>query len=190
MTEDRSEIQKVVAGDRQAIRRFIEQYRKLVTHIVFKMIPSEHDREDVCQNVFMKLFENLPGFRFESKMSTWIGRIAYTQSLNFLDKMKVPLFEDLVDEDRTVDSVSAEIADPHDLAEQADTADRIRCEIEKLSPPYRTILTLYHLDEMSYNEIGDIMKLPEGTVKSYLFRARRQLKERLLARYGSEERWQ
>jgi RNA polymerase sigma-70 factor (ECF subfamily) len=190
MAEEWSEIKLVLSGDRQAIRRFVEAYRKLVSHIVFRMIPAERDREDVCQNVFLKVFENLPSFRQDSKLSTWIGRIAYNQCLNYLEKKKVALYDDLESKEGSVDSIATTEATPLDLAEKADMGFRLRQEIAALPIKYRMIVTLYHLDEMSYGEIAAITKLPEGTVKSHLFRARRLLKERLIARYGKEEKWQ
>ena len=67
------------------------------------------------------------------------------------------------------------------------TSEQLRREIGLLPLQYRTIVTLYHLEEMSYQEIGQTMNLPEGTVKSYLFRARKMLKERLLEKFREEE---
>ena len=78
---------------------------------------------------------------------------------------------------------------PHQAAEEADISALLKTEIDELPAVFRTIITLYHLDELSYSEIGQIMNLPEGTVKSYLFRARQILKERLSAKYGKEELW-
>jgi len=190
MTDERSEIQQVLAGDRRALKKFVEKYQKLVSHIVFRMIPNDHDRQDICQNVFLKVHQNLASFRHESKLSTWIGRVAYNQCLNFLEKKKLPLFEDIAGEDSNVDMVMGDVRTPEETAEASDVSGRLRREIETLPPRYRTILTLYHLDELTYNEIADITKMPVGTVKNYLFRARRQLKDRLLAKYGPEEPWQ
>ncbi len=68
-------------------------------------------------------------------------------------------------------------------------AGRVRCEIDRLPVHYRAVLTLYHLDSMSYAEIADIVGLPEGTVKSHLFRGRKLLKERLTEKYSVEELW-
>ena len=78
-------------------------------------------------------------------------------------------------------------AQPDEVAETTDLSSRLLIEIERMPIQFRTILTLYHLEEMKYHEIAEILQLPEGTVKNYLFRARKKLKERLLVKYRVEE---
>lgn len=189
MDDDRALIEKILVGDSGAFAEFIAQYQRLVSHIVFRMIDNTTDREDICQDVFIGLFRGLKDFRFESKVSTWVGRVAYYRCINHLEKMKTPLFGDLGDEDWNLDDVAGSAPRPDDVAESRDVSARVREEIGKLPEQFRVILTLYHLDQMSYHEIAEIMKLPEGTVKSHLFRARKLLKRRLAARYRPEELW-
>lgn len=190
MTENRSEIDRILDGNKKAFESFIMRYQRLVSHIVFRMTNNKADREDICQEVFLTIHRNLAGFRFESKVSTWVAKVAYNRTLNFLEKKKVPLFDDLYEEGQTLDSVAGDTVRPDEYAETQDISVRLRNEIAQMPVPFRTIITLYHLDEMTYKEIADIMNMPEGTVKSYLFRARKLLKERLVARYGLEEPWQ
>jgi len=187
--EARTLVDKILAGDAEAFKSLIEQSQRLVSHIVFKMIPNEADREDLCQEVFMRVYNYLSGFEFRSKLSTWIARIAYNTCGNYLEKKKIPLYEDMTPEDKTIDSCAGDRPLPDEQVEKQEISERLRDEIDQLPIRYRTIITLYHLDEMSYSEIGEIMKLPEGTVKSYLFRARKLLKERLTAKYQPEELW-
>ncbi len=78
---------------------------------------------------------------------------------------------------------------PDGFTQEQDLTFRLQNEITKLPVQFKTILTLYHLDEMSYGEIAKITGLPDGTVKSYLFRARKLLKEKLMAKYQQEELW-
>jgi RNA polymerase sigma-70 factor (ECF subfamily) len=147
------------------------------------MIANNADREDLCQEIFFKVYRSLPSFRLECKISTWIGRIAYNTCINHLQKMRTPLYED----HKSISNIATEAQQPDIFIEEKDISTRVQTEINKMDVRYRTILTLYHLNEMSYSEIGEIMNLPEGTVKSYLFRARRQLKERLMSKYREEE---
>lgn len=167
----------------------IEKYQRLVSHIVFGMISNESDREDVCQDVFIKLYQNLSHFQFQSKISTWIAKIAYNTCINHLTKKKVPLFDDCSTGRQSIDDYLSNRTSPEQFAEDSDLAQRLQNEISRLPIRFRTILTLYHLDEMSYTEIAEILGLPEGTVKSYLFRARKLLKERLLSKFQLEELW-
>ncbi|MEE9442632.1 MAG: sigma-70 family RNA polymerase sigma factor [candidate division Zixibacteria bacterium] len=180
-------VDSILAGNKAAFRDLINQTQRLVSHIVYRMIKRESDQEDICQEVFIKVYQNLGNFRFDCKLSTWIARIAYTTCLNFLEKKKLPFYEDLGDENKSFEPADGETKRPDYQFAQKDISAILRQEIDNIPPVYRTIVTLYHIDEMSYAEIADIMKMPEGTVKSYLFRARRMLKDRLLAKYNREE---
>ena len=189
MAESQAQIKKILAGDAKAFEGFVAQYQRLVSHIVFRMIRNQSDRGDICQDVFLSIYQGLGDFRFESKVSTWVARVAYYRCLSHLGKSKTPLWDDIAGEDQPLDTVAGDVQKPDEYTEKRDVSARLRAEIDTLPVHYRTILTLYHLDEMSYNEIARVMDLPEGTVKSYLFRARGMLKKKLVARYGAEERW-
>lgn len=183
-------IDRVVAGDTNAFQPLIESHQKLVSHIVFRMVLNRHDREDICQDVFIKVYQKLASFQFESKFSTWVAKIAYHTCINYLKKKKIPLYDNGAGDEKSIEHFAAAAIPPDDFADEKDIASRLQAEINRLPLTLRTILTLYHLDEMSYAEISEIMNLPEGTVKSYLFRARRCLKERLTSKYQLEELWQ
>ncbi len=188
MADSSKLVEQILAGDKNSFRTLIKQYQRLVSHVVFRMIPAGPDQEDVSQEVFVKVYQNLTRFRFDSKLSTWIARIAYNTSLNFLDKKKLPLYDDLGDEDHQFEPIAPDQEARPDLSfEAVQTGSIIQKEIERLPAVYKTMVTLYHLDQMSYAEIAGIMKMPEGTVKSYLFRSRKMLKERLLKKYQREE---
>ena len=189
MTESRHLIARIRAGDTHAFQSLIEQYQRLVTHIVFRMVSNTADREDLCQDIFLRVYQNIDGFRFESKVSTWIARIAYNMCINHLQKKKVPLYNDKTPETDSIEEISGTQNLPDAIVERRDMTSRIQTEIEGMDIRFRTILTLYHLDNMNYGEIAEIMNLPEGTVKSYLFRARKRLKNRLMAKYQKEEIW-
>ena len=181
------QIQKILAGDKSAFQTLVEEHQRLVSHIVFRMIPNREDREDTCQEVFLKVYQNLGNFRSESKLSTWIAKIAYNACLNHMEKRKLLLFDDLSSEEQSKDRFAEKVHHPDQLTDEKEISSLLQAEIDKMPVHFRAILTLYHLDGMSYNEIGEILSLPAGTVKSYLFRARRLLKERLLAKYQPED---
>jgi RNA polymerase sigma factor (sigma-70 family) len=180
-------VKKTLAGNKKAFESIIKRHQRLVSHIVFRMIHNPADQEDVCQDVFLKVYENLGGFKFESKLSTWIARIAYNTCLNYLEKKRVPLFDDLTPEERSLERAPGNSGNPAESVEGKEISVLLRSEIDRMPVHYRTILTLYHLDQMSYKEIGETMELPEGSVKSYLFRARKLLKARLMTKYQPED---
>jgi RNA polymerase sigma-70 factor (ECF subfamily) len=192
MEETRLLVERILNGDKKAFEQLVRQNQRLVGQMVARMVPNPKDHEDLCQDVFMRVYENLSGFRFNAKLSTWIAQIAYNRCVNYLQKKRVPVFGDR-DLEMTGEPGEDNYSDlqpgPEDVAEERDLSQRVRAEIGNLPPAQRTVITLYHLQDMSYEEIGDIMKLPSGTVKSHLFRARRKLKELLMARYELEEIW-
>ncbi len=153
----------------------VNRYQRLVIHITGRLIHRQDELEDVCQEVFLKVYQNLGKYRNECKLSTWIATIAYNTSINYLRKFKK------MDEVNPDDSAAMRnLTDFHSTNyERTDLHRYIREQIELLPVQYRTVLTLYHLEEFSYQEIEQITGMPEGTVKSYLFRAKALLKEKL-----------
>ncbi len=190
MTETHELIKRILAGETAAFRSLILAYQRLVSHIVFRMVSNAADREDLCQDVFIKVYQNLGGFQFESKISTWIAKIAYNTCINYLKKKKVPLYDDLTATEESIENKFSGDDSSDAFALSSDINSRLQQEIAKLPVQYRTILTLYHLDEMSYAEISEVLGMPDGTVKNYLFRARKLLKDRLNSKYQVEELWQ
>lgn len=187
MNNDHALVEKILNGDMRAFELFVERYKKLVSHIVFRMVRNAEDREDICQEVFMKIYRNLHSFQFSSKLSTWVATITYNNCVNYLQKRKEPLFDDFAPETGQIEIANENVPSAEEDTEKNDIARLLYSEIGKLKGIYRVIITLYHLDEMSYNEIVEITGLPEGTVKSYLFRARKMLKDKLMTKYCQED---
>lgn len=185
MMDDKALVSQVLSGDRQAFRILIKQHERLVSHMVARLIDRPEDREELCQDVFLKVYEKLGEFTFQSKLSTWIATIAYRHGINHLRKKKV-ITVDFREEETNIerfiaaDNVAAEL-------EEKQLDELVMRLIEDLPVQYKTILTLYHVQELSYPEIVEITGLPEGTVKSYLFRARQVLKEKVKNYLGKEE---
>lgn len=183
---------KVLGGDTKAFSIIILQTERLVTQIVFKMIANTEDRRDIAQDVYLKAFQKLSGFRFQSKLSTWIGQIAYNTCLNHLEKRRLLLSDKQFtenDADKGLENGDQNIShiETDTPLIKKELSMILQTELENLSPIYRTLLTLYHTEEMSYSEIAQITELPDGTVKNYLFRARRALKEALLKKFKKED---
>ncbi len=178
-------VRAVVGGNTEAFKKLVHQYERLVCSIVFKMIDQKEDREDICQEVFIKVYDKLPHFRFQSKLSTWIGNIAFYHTVNFLKKKKLVLLEDLYgsktdseEENFTEISFEARDADmmPDELLLTKEKKELLGQRIESLPLIQKTILQLFHREEMSLEEISTITALAVNTVKSHLFRARKTLK--------------
>jgi RNA polymerase sigma-70 factor (ECF subfamily) len=190
---DKYLIEQVLAGNTVAFSTIIKNTERLVAQIVFKMIPNNEDREDIAQDIYLKTFKKLESFRFQSKLSTWIGQIAYNTSLNYLKKKKLIFLEYKFDnetQEEALENLSNNINLDNDTEKkifQKELSEILSFETEKIQPIYKLLINLYHNEELSYNEISQITQLPEGTVKNYLFRARKTLKENLLLIHKKED---
>lgn len=177
MYEDKVLVNKILDGNKSAFSLLIKRYEKMVAFMVSRIVLEEADVKDVCQEVFIKVYLNLDKFKFDSKLSTWIATIAYRYALNHLKKKKRVSFSDISDE------VIIDYTQPEDTPLQKLQRDEKKEYIHKmvnsLPVQYRTVITLYHLNDFSYEEIAKITGMPDGTVKSYLFRARKILKDLL-----------
>lgn len=183
MIEDQALVSRVLSGDLQAFRLLIRQHERLVAHMIGRLVKKEEDREELCQDVFLKVHEKLGEFSFQSKLSTWIATIAYRHAINHLRKNKMR-FSDIPDESS---ESFIEVENPESLAAEKDMDLFVQGLVMKLPVQYRVVLTLYHLEGMTYQEIGRVTGMPEGTVKNYLFRARNLLKEIVKKYIGKEE---
>ena len=177
MLQEKELVNRVLEGREDAFREVVIRYERLVVHMVSKWVNNKEDIEDLCQDVFLKVFKKMPGFRGEAKLSTWIATIAYTTTINFLRKRKIPV-DSMDDEQFFLDHKKNNPETPEEVTDKKELKKFIKEEINKLPVKYKTLLLLCHSYGFEYKDIAEITGMPEGTVKSYLFRARNMLKER------------
>jgi RNA polymerase sigma-70 factor (ECF subfamily) len=191
-------VRKIMEENPEHFRIIIKKYKKLVSHIIHRLVENEMEQEELGQEIFVKIYQSLPSFRFQSNLATWITKIAYNTCLNYLRKKKTPLYEDQItaislgeseteNRNHGIEGVSSRSVLQDETLFKKEISGFLHREIKALPVQYRKIITFYHLDNMSYKEIAEVINIPEGTVKSYMFRARKILKDRLLARYKLEE---
>lgn len=190
---NRDLIKRILAGDSNAFKIIISQTKGLVIQIIYKMISNQEDREDIVQEVYLKVYNKLSSFRFNSKLSTWIGTIAYNTCINHLEKKKIATLDINTNNEMNISeaisnhSINSIVNLTENQVFKKERALILKLEIDKLPPLYKTIITLFHVEELSYNEISKITNLPEGTLKSYLFRARKRLRENILLNYKKDD---
>jgi len=174
-------ISQIRNGNPGALRFLVDKHKNLVWYMVLRMTNQQEDAEDLCQEVFLRMIRDVGKFRGDSKLSSWIGSIAYNVCVDFLRKkgrMKVFPTDNL-------DAAMAGKSSPDRADGDTDRATLKRMvheAISRLPLNYRAVITLYHLEEMSYREISEIMVIPEGTVKSYISRAREMIRQEILKR--------
>lgn len=183
--DDRVLVEAVLAGSPGAFETLVRDYQRLCWHIINRMVRHPDDTRELCQDTFLRVHRYLHQYRFESALKSWIGQVAYSVARRHLERKRIPLAEPVGDDD-PIAQVEL-VPDGFDL--EAASADEelgalLHSEIEALPPLQRTLLTLYHLDEVPIPEIARITGLSAGTIKSHLFRCRAVLRGRLRARIG------
>lgn len=181
-------IKKALRGDANAYAIIVEQHQKLVISIVNRMVQQNEDREDLYQEVFLKVHERLNTFRFQSKLSTWIANIAFNHCANFLKKKRSVLLDDVypghADNEENVFAGFRELPgndpDPAQKMLNSELGAYLMKSMDNLSVLQRTIIQLFHQHEFSLDEIAVVTAMPVNTVKSHLFRGRAIIKTQML----------
>jgi RNA polymerase sigma-70 factor, ECF subfamily len=166
--EDRELIIRCRKGDIDSFGKIVQKYQKTIYNIVYRMVQDSSDTADIIQSAFIKAYEKLDLFNLDYPFFSWLHRIAVNEALNFIKQRKriVALQDNFESDD---DGPEAEYA-RSEIQVQIDRA------LEKLTPEYRVIIVLRHFGELSYQEISEILGVPEKTVKSRLFTARQELR--------------
>lgn len=176
-------------GDTTAYRGLVERYQTRVFHLVFGMVRNREDARDLTQEAFVKAYRNLHAFRDESRFYTWLYRIAMNVTIDFVRRRaKAPVAG--ADEDvavREPDGAVAEIhhaESPRRAYERKELHDAILAAVEQLPEDQRQVVLLREIEGLSYKEIAEIVGVPEGTVMSRLFYARKKLQAALAPLVG------
>ena len=177
--EEQALIRRVQSGDAAAFEPLLTAYEKGVYNLCLRMVKNPADAEDLAQESFLKAYRGLGAYRAESRFSLWLYRIASNLCLDYLRQQKRRPTAPLTVEDEDGDMRETEVADgrlqPERLLEQKLTGDSLRRGLDALPPEFRQVLLLRELQGLSYEEIGGILGLESGTVKSRIFRARKKL---------------
>jgi len=171
---DRIAVERCLEGDPDAFGELIVRYQRPVFNTVLHMVGDAEDAREICQQAFMKAYEHLASYDRDRKFFSWMYRVAVNESLNFL-KARRPHEE--LDE-----SFEHPRANPAKQFEELEEWRHLHEAILDLEPNYRAVVILRHFVHFTYEEIAEILKVPEKTVKSRLFTARQLLREALEAK--------
>ena len=167
-------VQKSLEGDGRAFERLVRSYHDLVFSVVRGIMGRNDEAEDVVQEIFIKVYRNLGGFRGESRLSTWIYRIARNEAINAVKRSRHD-FEPLDD----ATGLESRERGPAERFERKRSKRFVEELIETLDDQHRIAIELRYMGEKSYDEIAEIMDIPIGTVKTYIHRAKAAMKKRL-----------
>ena len=177
-------LRAVISGDGTAYRGLVEKYQGRVYSMVYGMVRNREDARDITQDAFVKAYKNLETFRLESSFYTWLYRIAMNLAIDFTRKRKrreTNGFDEGIasrDEDGGIADAHHEEGPLRHL-ERKQLFGRIMDAMEKLPEDQREVILLRELEGLQYKEIADVMGIPEGTVMSRLFYARKKLQKLL-----------
>lgn len=180
MLSDKELVKRCRRGDERAFAQLVDSYKDMVFTVIDRMIYQKSIIEDLAQEVFIRVYKGLPHFRGKSKLSTWIYRIAYNVCLAEIGSGDNRHHISIMDNERG-EALSYRLANAHgnpeEWVEKLELKEAIGRLLNRLQPKYKMVLTLYYLQGLSYTEISEVMRLPMGTVKTYLHRAKKHLRD-------------
>lgn len=177
--EDRRYIREALKGNEQAYKQLMKKYYAQLSHLIYRLVRDKEDVEDLTQEAFVKAFQSLKYFNQQYAFSTWLYKIATNNAIDYIRKKKLETFSI----DKPIASEESDFT--FELPDSTYEPDKeiIRFQkstilqeaIAKLPEKYRRVIIMRHTEERDYAEIAKILKVPIGTVKAHIFRARELL---------------
>jgi len=172
-------IKRACAGDKDAFGKIVNLYRRMVIGYCHRMVGS--GAEDAAQEIFIKLYLSLDRFDVSKPVAPFLFRISHNHCLDILKRKgirTIPIETDAGYE--KVPQLRDKMPDPEETVQKAELRDEVNHAMAAIPPLYRSPLIMRHVDEISYEEISRILKLPIGTVKARIHRGRKILQQKLM----------
>jgi RNA polymerase sigma-70 factor (ECF subfamily) len=179
-TDDLALVERARQGDAKAHEKLVKKYRKSVYYMLLKMVNNADDAEDLTQEAFAKAFAALERYDTKYAFSTWLFRIATNNCIDHIRKRRVQTVSlDTPYHSEEGDDIQFDVRDsdlnPNEQMLRKQRKEYIKQAVEKLPKKFKVLVELRYFQEMSYEEVGEEMGMPIGTVKAQLFRAREML---------------
>lgn len=193
MIEDTDLIRKLIEGDRISFENLVKQFKNKVFNTSLSILQNVEDAEDITQEVFVEVFQSVKNFKGESKLSTWIYRIAVSKSLEFLRwknrKKRFGFMQSLLYNNLTESILEIpNFFHPGIQLENKERAAILFAAINKLPENQKTAFILHKIEGLSYAEVADVMQVTVSSVESLLFRAKQSLQKLLGDYYEKNEK--
>ncbi len=191
--EDDELVRRLRAGDESAYETLLQRFQQPVYNLAFRLLNDPGDAGDVVQEVFLKIFRNVTHFRRQSSLKTWIYRITVNEAHNqrrwfFRHRSREVGLDDEPQQVRTRNVPDSERS-PFDYTFDREKHELIENALARINPLFREAVVLRDVEDLSYDEIAEVLQISLGTVKSRILRGREALREELTARLEPEPAW-
>ena len=171
---ERELVERCRRGEEAAFQELVDQYKDLVFAVIARTVQDRTRAEDLAQDVFLRVHRGLPYFRGEARLSTWLYRIAANVCTEARSRQAPQIS---LDDERTSERVRPVAADRH--ASDLELSDRLEKAIARLPANQRLMIAAHYLKGVRYEDLAEALRLPLGTVKTQLYRAKQQLRRLL-----------
>lgn len=180
-------IHRIQQGDIQAFERIVDEYKNKIFALAYGYTRDQHMAQDLSQEIFIKVYQNIPSFQGQSSFSTWLYRVGKNCCIDWIRKNRRRM-ENTILEDGEREYVD-DGQNPEEDAILNERKEMLYRAIQKLPEKYRTPLMLFHFQDLTYEEIGKVLKIPTKTVATQLYRGKRMLRDELLSKGRGEMPW-
>ncbi len=185
--DDKALVARALKGDESAFAELLERFRRPVFSLIYRMIGDREQAEDLAQEAFVKALNNLDSYNPNYRFSSWLFKIANNHAIDHLRRARLPTVSihgsphavNTEREEETRIVLEAHDESPEQEIMALELGSEIEQAIARLRPEYRTAVILRHVESRAYEEIAEIMDVPIGTVKTFLHRARAELRTAL-----------
>lgn len=187
---DQALVLQLIDGSEIAFRRLVETHHEKVIQTCYNFVRNNDDADDIAQDVFIEVHKSIHKFREDAKLSTWLYRIAVNKSLNFIRSKKsrerFKRFQDFFSSEKEIEFEDKQSLSAQDYLEQDERKKVLQEAIDKLPESQKIAFTLNKYDDLSYNEVSDIMNISLSAVESLIFRGKKRLKALLKDYYEKQ----
>jgi RNA polymerase sigma-70 factor (ECF subfamily) len=186
-SSDNELIAQIRAGQSRQYAQLVDRHKDKAFTLAVRLVGDRRDAEELVQDAFVRVYRSLDAFRGDAKFSTWFYRIVYNLCMTRISRRRGQPKHVDIDHDELMDSL---VEDDEQMIDEKmgndELAAMLKVELETMPDQFKSVMTLFYVQEMSYEEICETTQLPLGTVKTNLFRARSMLRKRMLLRLKGE----
>ncbi|MBB6218694.1 RNA polymerase sigma-70 factor (ECF subfamily) [Anaerosolibacter carboniphilus] len=181
---DEEIVKRIIQGDHEMFPQLIDRYKDKIFALVYRYTNDYGEAQDIAQEVFIKIYKQMHTFRFQSKVSTWLYRVATNSCIDWSRKRKTKQDTTyLINEELVMDQERG----PEQLMILNEQREAVRDVINRLPENYKLLIIMYHFQNMRYKEISEVLDMPMKTIETGLYRARAMIKKQMEIHYGGGE---